>query len=63
MELQKEQVDQYIKDLLAIRNDRLIPLNTEEDTFGGLVADAMNSLELVYIAYRGLLDDKTPQAD
>lgn len=58
MEISAEQTNRYIRDLMNIRNDRLAPLNPDEDTFGGLVADAMNAMELVYIVYRGLLEEQ-----
>lgn len=61
MDINEEQTQRYIRDLMSLRNDRLTPLNPEEDTFGGLVADAMNSLEIVYVVYRGLLEAATPQ--
>lgn len=63
MDISREQTDTYVRDLMKIRNERIVPLNSEGDTFGGLIADAMNGLELVYIVYRGLIEENTPQGD
>lgn len=64
MDLTPEKADRYVRDLMTLRNQRLSQgLDIQEFTFGDMVADAINSLELVYVAYRGILDEADPTGD
>lgn len=60
MEINEHQAREYIRDLMSLRNERLGQLRPDEDTLGGMIADAMNRLEEIYVVYRSLLDN-TPQ--
>lgn len=57
MDILPEQTAQYIRELQALRNQRLDLVLSGGVTLENLIADLSNGLEVLYIIYRSRMED------